>query len=389
MKLLFTLSLGLGLLFGATAWADALVANGTGNVPIRDGRRLEARDNALSAALDNALTKAAVKLVGTDSPDWSSDQTDAFEAKILPKRRDFQTGFEIIVDAPEPEGDRYKVRVSVTYDDRALKAALEESGVLKHRATTWHSIMVIIPEHHLSAPIPDPAAETQIVRVFTEAHYNVVDQSQIAAIRYNEQVSAAARGDVTAAAAIGRKFGAEIVIVGEAFSKDIGEQPNGLASVAAHVEARVIETDNARILAANDQDASAVGPASEFAAKKALGKAGTEIAKYFMAQLESRAKEDRGQPKTVQLVITDIPYKPYVQLKGLMKEKVGGIEDFHEHNYEANRAELDVEYSAGDAQTLAGALATTKLDGFKLTITKTSVNRIDMAASPAVHHIAR
>ena len=383
MRILCVFLVALGLAAGPIARADGLVATGNGSVQVREGRRLEARDAALGAALDDALAKAAGKILGAAPGDWTNDQNETFDAKILPQRRTFQAGFQIITDDAEPASDRYKMRVSATYDEKALKSALEESGLLKHRATTWHRIMVIIPERHLTAQIPDPAAETQIIRTFVEAGYRVVDQSQIATIRYNDQVSSAARGDNAAAAAIGRKYGAEIVIIGEAFSQDVAELQNGMHSVRAHVEARVLETDNALILSANDQNASAPEATSELASKKALGNAGSEIAKYFLDQLEKRAKAEKGEPKTIQLVISDIPYKPYVQLKELMKVKIAGVNDFHELTYEANRAELEVEYSAGDSQALAGALATTRLNGFKLTILKTTVNRVDMAAGPA------
>jgi hypothetical protein len=361
--------------------ADALVATGSAGAAIRDGRKLDAREQALTAALDDAITKAVAKVIGKELDAWSDEQRDVVESKLVPNRKQYQDSFEILLDEVDEESGRYRVRARVSYNEEKLRSALTELGVFRQKRT-WQRIMVMIPEQHLTRIVPDPAAETDIIRQFVEAGYRVIDQRQIAKIRYNEQSRLAARGDNAAAAAIGRQFGAEIVIIGEAFSQFASQVPGGMVNCRARVEARILQTDNGEVLAAHGLQGSGIDATEEMAGKKALSNTGGMVAKYFLEQLDKRAKRSKGETKIVELVVLDIPYEPYVHLKSVMKEEIRGVEDFHERNYEAKRAEIEVEYSAGDAQALAASLATMKLNGFRLKILTTSPNKIEMSASP-------
>ena len=155
-------------------------------------------------------------------------------------------------------------------------------------------IMVILPEFHISQRIPDPAAETEINRKFIEAGFQVVDPAMFATINNSIQFKDAA-DDPARAISLGRQFGADIVIYGEAFSQrpgtvnapDLGTQ-NGQASVRARVEVRAVRTDNATILATNGLEAGALDNAEFVAAKAALRKAGALMADYLLQQFCSK-----------------------------------------------------------------------------------------------------
>ena len=386
MRRLVGFSVGLALLLVAPLHAEDLVMTGSASVPIAGGRTLDARGQALAKALDQALTKAVARILEVDREDLTDDQIDLVETKILPVRKDYQDKFEIVEEGPDSDGANIKVRVRANFAGDKLRDALIQLGLAK-RTRTWERVMVMVPERHLQRYIPDPAAETDIIRSFVEARYRVVDQAQIAAIRGTDQAAAAARGDIAAAQAIGRKFGAEIIVVGEAFSQAVDGARTadaGMRSCRARVEVKMIRTDTGEILAANGVQASGIDATEEMAAKKALANAGGQVAKYMLDQLDKRAREDKkaGAPKIVELVIMDIPYAQYAQLKEAMKATIAGIKDYRQRGYEANRAELEVEYGGTDAQSLADALATTRFKDFKLTIIKATVNRIDMKAGP-------
>lgn len=386
MKRSVGMVLGLAMLLAAPVRAEDLIMTGSARVPIQGGRALEARGQAMNAALDQALTKAAARILEVDREDLTDEQQELIEAKVLPARKDYQDKFEILEEGPEADGANFKMRVRANFAGDKLRDALLQLGLAK-RARTWERVMVMVPEHHLTRYIPDPAAETDIIRNFVEARYRVIDQTQIAAIRSTDRAAAAARGDIAAAQAIGRKFGAEIIVVGEAFSQAVEgarTEQSGMRSCRARVEVRMLRTDTGEILAANGVHASGIDATEELAAKKALANAGGQVAKYMLDQLDKRSREDKkeGAPKIVELVVMDIPYAQYAQLKEAMKASITGIQNYRQRGYEANRAELEVEYGGADAQALADALATTKFKDFKLTILKASVNRIDMKAAP-------
>ena len=157
-------------------------------------------------------------------------------------------------------------------------------------------IMVILPEYHLTRRVPDPAGETEINRMFIEAGFNVVDPAMYAAIEQTAQFSDAAK-DPMKAISLGKKFGADIVIYGEAFSQLAGTlgsnqisgvQNGNQVSCRARVEVKAVRTDNATMIAANGKEAGAVDNAEAIASKSALRNAAFQLSNYLLEQFCSR-----------------------------------------------------------------------------------------------------
>ena len=152
------------------------------------------------------------------------------------------------------------------------------------------SIMVIIPEEHIRRRVPDPAGETEIIRQFLEFGLNVVDPQQVAAIREQERVQAALTNPAVAAQ-LGRDFGADYIVVGEAFS-EFASRNNGMVSCRARVEAKAIETATGKIIAANGAHAAGLDISELVAGKAALRNAGADMATYFLGQFCKKASNN-------------------------------------------------------------------------------------------------
>ncbi len=69
-------------------------------------------------------------------------------------------------------------------------------------------------------------------------------------------------------------------------------------------------------------------------------------------------------------------------MKEALQAHIAGIRTYHQISYESNHADFEVEFTEGDAQTLADAIAKNKFKTFRLTIVKATPNRIDMTAAP-------
>ena len=145
------------------------------------------------------------------------------------------------------------------------------------------SIMVIIPEIHIQRRIPDPAGETEIIRKFIEAGFRVVDPSVYANIRNSERIQAAAN-DASQAQRLGKEYGADIIIIGEAFSERAANQGN-MISCRARVEARAVSTKDATIIAANGMHAGGADITESSSSKVSLANAGALIGDYFLERM--------------------------------------------------------------------------------------------------------
>jgi curli biogenesis system outer membrane secretion channel CsgG len=245
-------------------------------------------------------------------------------------------------------------------------------------------IMVVIPEVHITRKIPDPAGETEIIKKLLEKGFDVVDPKMVDAIRYDEQVAKAMK-DEKAAAAIGRDYGAEVVIIGEAFSEFAGRQPGGMISCRARVEARAIKVDTGNILAADGKHGSGMDISENVAAKTALRQAGGELADYFIEQLKSVSEQPKNaegakppaSAGTVQILLSKIQsYGQLIQFEKAIKS-IEGVKEVHRLSFSEGTARLDVECSC-DAQRLADGLYLQDLGDFKIDIKSFSANKLEV-----------
>ena len=109
------------------------------------------------------------------------------------------------------------------------------------------------------------------------------------------------------ASKIGSKFGADIILVGEAFS-EYSKSGNGMSSCRARVEVKAVMTSNARILAADGLHGAGMDVSEVIAGKTALRNAGAKVADYFLAQLCAKADDisaDLGSKQTKTTTTTE------------------------------------------------------------------------------------
>lgn len=236
-------------------------------------------------------------------------------------------------------------------------------------------LMVILPEFHVTRPIPDPAGETEIVRQLVEAGFKVVDQSQSKKIRQNEQLYAQLKADPQRVAALGREFGAEIVVFGEAFSETVGATGGG-TKVMARVEARAVRCDTAEILVAHGLEAEATEASEMVSSKKALRQAGNLVARYFVEQLAARWSNEAAGSRSIEVLVHDISYPQLVKLKEMLRsEEI--VQAFHQRLYEENMARFEMDCT-GDPQDLVDALVTQKYGDFEIELVKLTGSKVEL-----------
>jgi len=115
------------------------------------------------------------------------------------------------------------------------------------------SVYVSIPEEHLSRPVPDPAAQTEIQKTLQDLGFTLVDQE----------------GD------------ADFVVTGEAFS-ELGTRTANLVSCRARVEIVVKEPAKGSEISVDRQTSVAADLAENVAAKSALQNAGHILAERLL-----------------------------------------------------------------------------------------------------------
>lgn len=139
-------------------------------------------------------------------------------------------------------------------------------------------MMVIVAEHHVGAAVTDPSGEAELIRLFIQKGFTVVDQAQVRKIREGDQLKQVLEGDIKAVKSLGLQYGAEVLILGEAFSENAlqGVMMGGMVSVRGRLQAKAIRADTGEILAAEEAVTPALDVSEQVAGKKAISKAATK-----------------------------------------------------------------------------------------------------------------
>ncbi len=363
--------------FHAAVYAQegkTVVAEGVG--AIDNGDTAKARKDAIRDAQRAAVEQAVGVLVSSET---FTQNFQVIKDKILTKAEGYVSKYDVLEE--KQQGDLYRVKISATVKNAELKNDLDALFAAKH----FPRVMVVIPETHIGAKVPDPAGETEIIRKLLEKGFKVIDQNQIKVIRDSESVHAAVNGDNSAAILLGKKFGAEVIIIGEAFSEANPEgSMGGLKSCRARVEARAINVDTAEILATDGKQAGGVD-ATEFAAgKTALKNAGGMLGDYLIDQILSRWTKDVTKGTAITIVVR-IPgegkYKKYKDFKGTL-EKLSGFQGMDERDFDADagQGELEIRIQGMSGQEVAEELDGSKTGGgFTVTVVKVTANRVDVS----------
>lgn len=332
----FLLLLTALMLLASTALAKNVTVSGEGMTAS------EAENKALQLAVEDAIG------VLVDAQTIVSNYT-LISNRIYTQSRGFITNYTVVNRYQQADGV-WTVTINADVDDNPnskLMNELTRLGIIDNRLRN-PKIAVYIPEQHLRRHIPDPAGETAVVKALLEAGFsNVIEVGSRMTIANPLKMTA---NDMTAAA---RQFGADIMIVGEAFSESVGDaaqwlpgnQRSGMQACRARVEAKLFIVKSGQMIAADGKIASGIDVSEAIAAKKALSAAGNSMGEYLIDQL---LKLGSGNRQSVELIVRAASFDKVNLIQSALNE--AGI-NFNLSSYETGIATFDVRYG-GTPQAL-------------------------------------
>ena len=150
-------------------------------------------------------------------------------------------------------------------------------------------VMVMVDEKALGS-ISTSEVETMAVKMLGDKGVETVDKNMVQGNLDRVQKAFRGAGDSRAAAALGREFGADAVLIGEAVAKPnaakIGD--SNLRSYAAAVTLRAVRTDNAANVVAVSETATVVALDDVDGSSRALKAAGEKALKAVVPELISK-----------------------------------------------------------------------------------------------------
>ncbi|MDR1146445.1 MAG: hypothetical protein LBK71_09965, partial [Verrucomicrobiales bacterium] len=294
------------------------------------------KEDAETDALRQMLAKSlAACLPAGASPRLAADAVK----KLAPAQaREFFTSWQIL-RARERRG-----YCDVTIQGEVNQAAFAQwlGGFKEDDKIKKLRLLIAIPETHVASPLPDPAGETTMIDVFTQAGFRL-NQGEVARVKaHPEIIRRALKGDMVDLLKLAPELHVDLVMIGEALSDrtTAGNLAPGMFYCEGQIEARIIMVDTGDILASGRAKGNATHLALATAHKAAIEAAAKTLGHDLLGKLlvADHGAQARG---SVALVVNNVSFKQKVQLKKLLKE-LPGVNEVAERSSTKTGIEIDV-----------------------------------------------
>lgn len=232
-------------------------------------------------------------------------------------------------------------------------------------------ISVLIPEEIIRRPVPDPAAETEIMRALIEAGYRVVDPGTQ---KRNAERNLLRGQDLNALPDLQTRLNADYLVTGEAFAEEYGAVAQGVRGYTARLEVKVIDLASGQVVYSKAFQGSGVGATDAIAGKTALMNVGRAAGRELPALLNEalQGRTSVAQRAYVLRILTPSTFTQVNALAARLRTQPG-VGDVMIRSVDAGGALLEI-VSSASAPDLAAYLETLGLSVAGLTGNEISVH---------------
>ena len=242
-------------------------------------------------------------------------------------------------------------------------------------------IMIVLPEYYRGNSMQYPSGETEVIRLFIEQDFPVIDQNQIQTIRYKDEAKRAAQGDVAAAVALGNQFEAEIIIVGEAMSRRVPTRvPGKIISCNAQLVVRAIQTGTAKILATHNLTGKGLDLNEQSAAQKALTEVGAKMAAYLIGEINHKwSQMTAGLTRSLTLKIVNVTFKELLLFEDALHKRIPSVQKVHRRYFDVSGKITEIEVTiAAAVEQFVRELALIAFDDFVVEVLNQTPQVLDI-----------
>ena len=389
MKPLSTLALLAGLLGGAVPAdaraEDVRTTEAIGQAAIA-GDVLAAKAQAKDDALRNCVQQVATTVVTAAT---ETDQAQLLSDRIYAHSVGYVRRFQVLEDGQD--GNTWATKLRCDVSEAKLDEDMMAFGIAYRRAG-MPRVFVLIAEQAINATQAtgwwQGGGNAADLRVMENAFMDRMEKSGFTFIDpevLQGKVKLEAIGadpNLQQAREIGVKTGAEIVIVGRAIAKPLGEMQidNGtFYSAVANVSARAVRTDTGEVLAAAEFTSTAGrGFEQTTAGRNALSEGGRQLARDLFAKIGKVWTREQSGTRRITMTVRGVDdYARLATFKNVMVQSVRGVKDVQERSMEDGKADLEVTL-AGTSQSFATDLATRKFQGFTVKVKKVTQAAVEV-----------
>lgn len=385
MNRALALALALVALASAARAEDVKTTEAVGQAAVT-GDLLAAKEQAKDDALRNCVQQVARTIVTAAT---ETDQAQLLSDKIFAHSEGYVRKFQVLED--KQDGNTWVTKLRCEVSEAKLDEDMLAFGIAYRRAG-MPRVFVLVAEQAINATQAtgwwQGGGNTADLRVMENAFMDRMEKSGFTFVDpevLQGKVKLEAIGadpNLQQAREIGVKSGADLVVVGRAIAKPLGEiqiQNGTFYSAVANVSARAVRTDTGEIVATAEFTGTAGrGFEQTTAGRNAFSEAGRQLARELFAKIgKVWTREQSGSKRIAMAVLGVDDYARLAAFKNVLVQSVRGVKDVQERSMENGRAELDVTL-AGTSQSFATDLATRKFQGFTVKVKKVTQGAVEV-----------
>ena len=338
------------------------------------------------AAIEQAK-RAAVEIgVGTVmSSETVVKNSVLFSDNIFAKSTGFVKTFTVTDKFQGPDG-LWTITIDAVVTeiiDEILQDELAVQTLLN--AMNRPKIIFMIKEENLIDNTPTDFAETQLIKMFYDKGFDVVDRQLVQALKGEADYTQALAGDVTAASKIASMLGADIIVIGTAKISSggvIGAGNFQMTSGQADINGKIVRADTGELLAIVPQARGKkphISPST--AGINAVNEASSVLGSDIIGQLIKKWSTQQSNAINIFLVVTNVNFSSYMALGSHLKSQmIPGVQSAFEKGFNDGVAEFQILFE-GKSQDLAMALMQNQSADASIEVIGLSGNRISAQIS--------
>jgi hypothetical protein len=362
-----TLLLAIALVSGAWgAFSERVVtAEGEG----------ESKDEALSRAMRSAVEKGVGVMVDSET---MVEKNQLISDKVYTEVKGYINSYEVI----EESGDEglFSVKIKASVSLQKLRKDLKGLKIILAEKENPRAV-VSINEYIDGAQLPAPVMGAIFEKSLRKYKIEVIERSQLEKIKKRE--AAMNYDDPMAAAAIGRQFGAELLILGDG-SAELGDVLKSYAGVTAYtytgsVSIKAVVADTGEVIYSGSAEASETGGGGTEGktqiARKALKNAAKKISDKAVREVLEKWRSEVYNVARIRITAVSPDQVELDKFKAEL-EKIDGVDQVSERESFAGVSIYDVMVQAAIKKDFANRIV--KIEGVTIKSKTASTLRIDI-----------
>jgi hypothetical protein len=357
----------------------------TGQAAIVDNDRAEARDKAIEDALRKAIESAVGTMISSETV---TENYQLLTDKVYSKASGYVTKYKITGERIEENVKIVEVKAEVSKG--AIQNDLDALSILINEAKGRPKLLVMIAEQNVGMNQPNywwgnnnvvsfemDVVMNTIMEKMQEKGFTFVDPNALSD-RMKVRMPVAFISDQQARQMAQQITEAQVVIVGKALAKDIGETVEGKRwrSASAEIGVHAINTSNGEVLAVATANAIVPHINAAEAGTKALKKASEKLAEDLIEKIAKNFRASAYGAESIRMEVFGVKNNRMLSkfIEGV--KGMRGIKAINQQSLSRGLAVMDLQY-AGKANALATALEAKKFGGtFKVEVSEVRPNSI-------------